>query len=197
MGDEEPPPIAAMLSKNLQLFIVVRRPTCACACSTELRMRPASVPVTHAWVRFSPPASWSGIPAPACCPAPWARQAAGTPSLARALGQRSQLPCGMNLGRYGMEDVPRPLFQSGLPQGLPRSRSLEESGWHRRDGRSSCKAMTTGGELATRVLVSGWVGPIMCAVANLPALWSCSNAMRDVGWPCGTARALGGPADDG
>ena len=99
-------------------------------------------------------------------------------------------------GRFGMQDVLRPLSQSGLPQGLPRSRSLEESGWQRRDGRSSGRAMATGGELATRALVSGWVEPITCFV-NLPALWSGSRGMRDVGWPCGTARALGGPADDG
>ena len=113
MEDEEPPPIAAMLSKNLQLFIVVRRPTRACACSTELRVRPASVPVADVWVRFSPHASWSGIPAQACCPAPWARQAAGTPSLARALGRRSQLPCGMHLGPVWHAGRSTPSFPVG------------------------------------------------------------------------------------
>ena len=54
--------------------------------------------------------------------------------------------------------------------------------------------MATGGELATRALFSGWVEPITCFV-NLPALWSGSRGMRDVGWPCGTERASGRMVD--
>ena len=86
-----------------------------------------------------------------------ARPQARRPWHGHSVGALSFL-AGCILGRLGMPDVPRPLSQSGLPQGLPWSRSLEESGWQRRDGRSSGRAMATGGELATRALFSraGW-----------------------------------------